>query len=344
MNAGFEQEPSLISEFAVGAIALTAVGLITFFGVQTSPPAASPASGSRSSETTASIVVTAPAPTAPAPATPAPVAAAPVKPAWPPVATDNSVGPSAQPSMPPFPDPGRPRLAAPPSLDRAVEYSPAPLTTTNPLGTEGAATARAEVPGRSRPYDAMRAQPQTQPTETMAARTETERDLVNRFDVISIQTKLRELGYYLAESDGVWGPGARRALRDFKIMNGLPENEQWDRETEDRLWSGRGVPAASTFIGVWARDLADCRNRTGGDERIRIDVRGAESGGTKCDFRSINQEAGGRWQVRAFCSAVHNTWTANISLKLNGSNLRWSSERGTETYVRCGRASVVSSR
>jgi hypothetical protein len=195
----------------------------------------------------------------------------------------------------------------------------------------------------------MRARPPIQlpiqPTETMAARTEAERDLVNRFDVISIQTKLRELGYYPGESDGVWGPGARRALRDFKIMNGLSENEQWDRETEDRLWSGRGVPAASTFMGIWARDAAECRNRTGEDERIKIDSRGAESAGTKCDFRSVNQEGGGRWQVRALCSAGRDLWTANISLKLTGSNLRWSSERGTETYLRCGRpASMISSR
>src|SRR5215510_12375522 len=176
----------------------------------------------------------------------------------------------------------------------------------------------------------------TQATTSLAG---PQRDLVNRLDVISIQTKLRELGYYLAESDGVWGPGARRALRDFKIMNGLPENEQWDRETEERLWSGRGVPAASTFIGIWAREAAECKNRAADDQRIRIDSRGAESAGTRCDFRSINQEAAGRWQVRAFCFADRNVWTANINFRLTGSNLRWSSERGTETYLRCARTS-----
>jgi hypothetical protein len=311
MSAEFEQGPSSISEFAVGAIALAAVALVTFFGVQTSPPTASPTPAVRSSETTASVVVAAPIPTAPAP----------VEPARPPVATDSSDadGPSTRPSIPP--------------------------TATNPFGTEGTAAAQAEAPGRSRPYDAMRAQPPTQPTETMATRPETERDLVNRFDVISIQTKLRELGYYLAESDGVWGPGARRALHDFKVMNGLPENEQWDRETEERLWSGRGVPAASTFIGIWGRDAAECRNRAGEDQRIKIDSRGAESAGTKCDFRSVNQEAAGRWQVRALCSAGRDLWTSNVSLKLAGSNLRWSSERGTDTYLRCGRpSSMISSR
>src|SRR5262245_49408080 len=236
-------------------------------------------------------------------AAPVPTAPAPVELGQPLVTTDNSSDLPAQPSMPSSPDPDRPRLASPPNLDRAVGYSPAPSPA----------------------------------TEAMATRTETDRDLANRPDVISIQTKLRELGYYPGESDGVWGPGARRALHDFKVMNGLQENEQWDRETEERLWSGRGVPAASTFIGIWGRDAAECRNRAGDEQRIKIDSRGAESAGTKCDFRSVNLEAVGRWQIRALCSAGRDLWTANISLKLAGSNLRWSSERGTETYLRCAR-------
>src|SRR5262249_46768310 len=67
MNRGFEQEPSSMSELAVGTIALTVVALITFFGVHASPPAASPPAASRSSETTASVVAAAPA-AAPVPA------------------------------------------------------------------------------------------------------------------------------------------------------------------------------------------------------------------------------------------------------------------------------------
>src|SRR5262245_36655900 len=120
-------------------------------------------------------------------------------------------------------------------------------------------------------------------------------------------------------------------------MNGLPENEQWDRETEERLWSGQGVHAASTFIGIWAREAAECKNRAGDDQRIRIDSRGAESAGTRCDFRSVNQEAAGRWQVRALCSAARNVWACKFTVRLTGPNLRWSSERGTETYLRCPR-------
>jgi hypothetical protein len=52
-------------------------------------------------------------------------------------------------------------------------------------------------------------------------------------------------------------------------------------------------------------------------------------------FRSVRQEDADRWRVRASCNAGLESWSANISLRMVGSNLRWSSERGTETYVRC---------
>ena len=62
-------------------------------------------------------------------------------------------------------------------------------------------------------------------------------------------------------------------------------------------------------------------------------------------FRSIRQEHADRWRVRASCNAALDSWSAHISLRMIGANLRWSSERGTETYLRCGRpASMISSR
>jgi len=99
-----------------------------------------------------------------------------------------------------------------------------------------------------------------------------------------------------------------------------------------------------SFAGVWAREARDCRIREGDDERIKIDARGAESLGVKCEFQSVKQEVAGSWRVRAACSVARDSWTANISLKLVGSNLRWSSERGTETYVRCPRVKSLSRR
>ncbi len=95
------------------------------------------------------------------------------------------------------------------------------------------------------------------------------------------------------------------------------------------------APRVEAFIGIWARESAECRNRATEDLRIRIDARSAESGGVRCAFRSVRQEDADRWRVRASCNAALDSWSANISLRMIGPSLRWSSERGTETYVRC---------
>jgi hypothetical protein len=89
------------------------------------------------------------------------------------------------------------------------------------------------------------------------------------------------------------------------------------------------------YIGVWAREPAECRHRAADDQRIRVDARSAESSGGRCAFRSVRQEDADHWRVRASCNAGLESWSANISLRMVGPNLRWSSERGTETYVRC---------
>ena len=89
------------------------------------------------------------------------------------------------------------------------------------------------------------------------------------------------------------------------------------------------------YVGIWAREPAECRSRATDDLRIRIDARSAEAGGGRCAFRSVRQQNADSWRVRASCSAALESWTANISLQMVGPNLRWSSERGTETYVRC---------
>src|SRR5262249_11042544 len=74
-----------------------------------------------------------------------------------------------------------------------------------------------------------------------------ERDPLRRSDAIEIQGRLRDLGYYPGEGDGVWGAASRNALRDFKSLNGLQHDDRWDRQTEERLWSSRNIAATSTF-------------------------------------------------------------------------------------------------
>jgi Putative peptidoglycan binding domain len=164
-----------------------------------------------------------------------------------------------------------------------------------------------------------------------------ERNPQFRSDATLIQARLQELGYYSGDGDekGVWGDSSRRALRDFKRVNGLQDDDKWDRDTETQLLSSPGVPASRTFIGRWALDANECKQRGDGTQLV-IDARGAEAASGKCEFRSFKQDSVASWRVRAVCSAPGKPpWNAEIGLKLNGPQLQWSSERGAETYVRC---------
>jgi peptidoglycan hydrolase-like protein with peptidoglycan-binding domain len=163
---------------------------------------------------------------------------------------------------------------------------------------------------------------------------EARKDPSNRADAMWIQTKLHDLGYYPGNANGIFGPATHSALHDFKIMNGLQDDDKWDQDSERLLLSKQSIRASSTFMGSWAKDTGACQSAQGSAPLV-IRSRGAEAVAGKCDFRSVKREAATTWRVQAACSADKQEWTANISLKLTGSSLNWSSERGNETYVRC---------
>jgi peptidoglycan hydrolase-like protein with peptidoglycan-binding domain len=58
---------------------------------------------------------------------------------------------------------------------------------------------------------------------------------LNREDAEQIQRRLAELGYYAGSDDGVWGAASRNALRGFKTVNRLANDEEWDAATEQVL-------------------------------------------------------------------------------------------------------------
>jgi hypothetical protein len=93
------------------------------------------------------------------------------------------------------------------------------------------------------------------------------------------------------------------------------------------------VRADSSFIGNWTDDIGRCR--TGRKAPLVISSRAAKTANGECDFGFVARQAANRWRVAAICAANGNFWRANIALKLVEPNLTWSSERGTETYVRC---------
>jgi hypothetical protein len=183
--------------------------------------------------------------------------------------------------------------------------------------------------------DAVGVQPPGPTTEAAIPPPGVERNPSNRSDALWVQTKLHDLGYYAGNSTGVWGQASRNALRDFKMMNGLQEDDRWDQETEQRLSSGQSVHASGTFIGGWADNIGECQHFRGSGAPLVIRSRGAATDRSKCDFRSVKREAATTWRIQAACSSEGQSWNANISVKLNGSNLSWSSEQGAKTYVRC---------
>jgi hypothetical protein len=145
--------------------------------------------------------------------------------------------------------------------------------------------------------------------------------------------------FLFGAADGIWGQGSGRALRDFRAANGIGEGDTWDEATQERLLRARDVKAANTsdssFTGGWGSDLAECR-----DSPIKITARRAEAFGTACEFRSTERESSNVWRLRAECASKTERWNANIRLTVSTSKLTWSSERGTETYVRCPMASA----
>ncbi len=103
----------------------------------------------------------------------------------------------------------------------------------------------------------------------------------------------------------------------------------------DRSAAPAAVRADSNFIGGWADDVGRCR--TGRKAPLVISLRAAKTANGECDFGFVAREAANRWRVTAICAAEGRFWRANIALQLMEPNLTWSSERGTETYVRCNR-------
>ena len=90
-----------------------------------------------------------------------------------------------------------------------------------------------------------------------------------------------------------------------------------------------------TYAGMWGADQSACstRNRKGLLPTM-IDTDGARAGETFCRFKR-KQETQSGWNVVANCSNGRERWVANVRLKVQGERLTWSSERGSQAYVRC---------
>jgi hypothetical protein len=342
MNLSNEQEPFSLSELAAGSTAVAAVALIAFLGVRVSqPPSPPPAYALQATPSPDAV------PSASADVSQrrrhVPTATARARQGLPPpndvaMRLSESSGADSPASHPPASNAAATKGAAPSNF--LVEAAPATVVEMQSPDIGGPPPPLIGPPDLLRTKDAISVRPSNPISEAaipIAPPPEAERNPSNRSAALWVQAKLHDLGYFASNGNGIWGQASRNALRDFKVMNGLAEDDKWDRETEQRLLSKQTVPASSTFIGGWAQSVEECQRFRGVGAPLVIRSRGAETDSVKCSFRSIKREVATAWRIQAACSAGGQSWNANVSLKLIGSNLNWSSENGKETYVRCSK-------
>jgi DNA-binding helix-hairpin-helix protein with protein kinase domain len=164
-------------------------------------------------------------------------------------------------------------------------------------------------------------------------------------DTRRIQQRLIDLGFLTGTADGKWGPKSKQALADFRQTRQLGTDSTWDERTQGALFeSGQsatttpsslpvGTPQA--FFGGWTDTPGAC-GEPPDRPPLTIDATGASTFGGYCRFNSIRQEANNMWLVSARCTVGADSWPATIHLVLTSAGLRWSSEKGTQLYYRCG--------
>jgi len=152
-------------------------------------------------------------------------------------------------------------------------------------------------------------------------------------DAYWIQGRLRELGYFAGVLNGTWDGLSREALTEFKVANGLSREDTWDILVEQKIGSPAAIRASRTFLGGWSSSR-ECAVKAPNQAPLWINSQTARVAEGGCQFLSVVREGQG-WRFRAKCTLPNETWNANIKMIVNGEQLVWSSERGTETYTRC---------
>jgi hypothetical protein len=116
---------------------------------------------------------------------------------------------------------------------------------------------------------------------------------------------------------------------------------QFEPATPTVVAQGAGAEAA--IIGTWAANANACKSRPTSFIPAVIDNDGARAGETFCAFKQKRPDRDGL-NVVAACSNSHERWVARIRLVVDGDRLKWSSQRGSQKYVRCGPTLQVASR
>lgn len=90
------------------------------------------------------------------------------------------------------------------------------------------------------------------------------------------------------------------------------------------------------IAGVWAPDAGSCsaRNAREGFLQAIISEHGARAGKTSCVFKN-QRRMQSDWRLLANCTNGRERWSSNVRLVVKGDRLIWTSERGTQAYLRC---------
>src|SRR6516165_3923117 len=93
--------------------------------------------------------------------------------------------------------------------------------------------------------------------------------------VSQIKSRLHDLGYLSATKGDGWDARTRNALRDFKLINHLPNDDVWDLPTSKKLDSQTPIPADKSIIGNWS--TAPCRSAKNEGTQLSISARRIKS-------------------------------------------------------------------
>jgi uncharacterized membrane protein len=184
------------------------------------------------------------------------------------------------------------------------------------------------------------AEPSPEPTGQPPRQGSPTRNLSDADQARSVQQRLAELGFFHTSATGVWGPNSRQALAAFKAQAQLSGDDVWDEVTERSLF-GADVRSSTSFVGQWAPTAQACRPQLNQSGLLpaTISEQGAWAGETTCTFQRRRQ-SGSAWTMVAACSDQRSRWTAKVRLEVRGDRLTWSSERGSQTYVRCRQGEI----
>lgn len=113
-----------------------------------------------------------------------------------------------------------------------------------------------------------------------------------------------------------------------------------DQDGDDDAPAPRVTPAAPAptlrLSGKWGATRSACTPGRGKDELLPLVLgpKGARAGDATCRFNRTVQN-GNRWSIAASCRHGRESWRAHVKLTMAGNRLTWSSERGTQAYIRC---------